>query len=152
MWFTVKELDQYRINKGDLLVSEGGEVGRTAIWNEEIDECYIQNSVHKVTMRNEHHSRFFLHLLGIYGKIGHFNSVVNRVSIAHLTKEKLQDIYFVHPSLPEQRTIAEYLDRKTEQIDTLIDKKRRQIDSYSQYRTALIANVVTGKIDIRGDT
>jgi type I restriction enzyme S subunit len=44
MWFSEAELSQYRLLKDDLLVSEGGEVGRTCIWNEEIPECYIQNS------------------------------------------------------------------------------------------------------------
>jgi type I restriction enzyme S subunit len=39
MWFSKDEIHQYRLNKNDLLVSEGGEAGRTAIWDEEIEEC-----------------------------------------------------------------------------------------------------------------
>ena len=42
MWFSNSELNIYRLQKDDLLVSEGGEVGRTCIWNDQIDECYIQ--------------------------------------------------------------------------------------------------------------
>ena len=48
MWFSEYEKSIYRIKKGDLLVSEGGEVGKTCIWNNELEECYIQNSVHKI--------------------------------------------------------------------------------------------------------
>lgn len=59
MWFSENELSQYRINKDDLLVSEGGEVGRTCMWNNEIGECYIQNSVHKVTVNGDNFPRFF---------------------------------------------------------------------------------------------
>ena len=43
MWFSDKELSQYRLKKGDLVLSEGGEVGKTCLWNNEIEECYIQN-------------------------------------------------------------------------------------------------------------
>lgn len=49
MWFSDKELEKYRLETDDLLVSEGGEVGRTCIWKNELPECYIQNSVHKIT-------------------------------------------------------------------------------------------------------
>jgi len=49
MWFSRSEMEQYRISKNDILVSEGGDVGRACVWQEELEECYIQNSVHKVT-------------------------------------------------------------------------------------------------------
>lgn len=56
---------------------------------------------------------------------------------------------FIIPSLSEQQQIAEYLDKKTEEIDSTIDKFKVQIDKLKEYRQALIAEVVTGKIDIR---
>ena len=51
----------------------------------------------------------------------------------------------------EQKAIADYLDRKTEQIDTLTEKKQKQIELLSEYRTTLITNAVTGTIDIRNE-
>jgi type I restriction enzyme S subunit len=75
MWFSKDELHQYRLNKNDLLVSEGGEAGRTAIWDEEIKECYIQNSVHKVTMKSANDPFFFLYTFCLYGEKGVFESV-----------------------------------------------------------------------------
>lgn len=89
MWFSKQELEQYRIKLHDLLISEGGEVGRTAIWKNEIEECYIQNSVHKVTILPGNNPFYFLSLFFLYGQLGFFDSIVSRVSIAHLTKEKL---------------------------------------------------------------
>ncbi len=74
MWFTEQELDQYRIKLNDLLISEGGEVGRTAIWNNEIEECYIQNSVHKVTMLNGNNPFYFLYLFFLYSIFRTLNS------------------------------------------------------------------------------
>jgi type I restriction enzyme S subunit len=85
MWFSQIELDKLRLKSNDLLVSEGGEVGRTSIWRNELHECYIQNSVHKITFNEEHFSPFFLYHFFYLGRIGFFESIVNKISIGHLT-------------------------------------------------------------------
>ena len=54
------------------------------------------------------------------------------------------------PPLPEQAAIAEYLDKATASIDDAIARARRQIELVEEYRTRLIADVVTGKLDVRG--
>ena len=51
--------------------------------------------------------------------------------------------------LEEQRAIADYLDRKTDKIDTAIDLAQREIELLEEYRTRLIADVVTGQLDVR---
>ncbi|KXS45005.1 MAG: type I restriction enzyme, S subunit [Methanohalophilus sp. T328-1] len=150
MWFSDNEINQYRLYANDLLVSEGGEVGRTAIWLDELDECYIQNSVHKVTLKDPHNPIYFLYQFISQGKIGYFDSIVNRVSIAHLTRERLKEVPFLVPPLQEQQAIANYLDRETSQIDNLIEKTKQSIEYLKEYRTALISSAVTGKIDVRG--
>lgn len=53
------------------------------------------------------------------------------------------------PSLTEQQAIIEYLDKATADIDTAIARTRRQIELLQEYRTRLIADVVTGKLDVR---
>ena len=55
----------------------------------------------------------------------------------------------VHPPLPEQATIVRYLDEAAVDIDDTINRTRRQIELLSEYRTRLIADVVTGKLDVR---
>nr|CBH38601.1 putative type I restriction enzyme, DNA specificity subunit [uncultured archaeon] len=143
MWFSEKELSQYRLKENDLLVSEGGEVGRTAIWQNELNECYIQNSVHKITIKSKNNPHYYLYHFQIYGKTGYFDSIVNRVSIAHLTREKLKEIMFLSPTFHEQQTIANYLDRKTHQIDTFIENKQKLIDLLKEQRAAIINQAVT---------
>jgi len=149
MWFSSQELSQYRLKENDLIVSEGGEVGRTAVWRNELDECYIQNSVHKVTIKEEYNYKYFLYHFLNYGNKGNFDSIVNRVSIAHLTKEKLQDVYFLVPPPNDQKYISAFLDNQASQIDNLIIKIQNHISLLQEYRTTLISEVVTGKIDVR---
>jgi type I restriction enzyme S subunit len=151
MWFSKGELQQYRLRKNDLLVSEGGEVGRTSMWEEEIEECYIQNSVHKVTMEPTNDPFFFLYSFCLLGQKGVFESVASRISIAHLTKEKLKEVFFSVPPMYEQRRISKFIGSETTKIDQTISKIAKQINLLQEFRTALISEVVTGKIDVRDE-
>ena len=47
MWFSQNDLRCLRLKRGDILISEGGDVGRAAIWNEELPECYMQNAINR---------------------------------------------------------------------------------------------------------
>ena len=147
MWFSSNELSQYRLKAGDLLVSEGGEVGRTCIWNNEIHECYIQNSVQRVRFGTDKESRYYLYLFYCLGKIGVFDAIVNRISIAHLTKEKLQQVPILNPTYSQQTAIANFLDRKTTEIDALIAQKERLLELYEEEKTAIINHAVTKGLD-----
>ena len=148
MWFSDKELKKYRLNKNDLLVSEGGEVGRTCIWKEELDECYIQNSVHKVTMNDNCEPHYFLQQFYMFGKKGAFDLIVNRISIAHLTVEKLKEVEFIAPPFKEQQSIVRHIETECTRIDAKIAKTQKLIELLTEYRTALISEVVTGKIKV----
>jgi len=150
MWFSDEELKRLRLKTNDLLVSEGGEVGRTCIWKNELDECYIQNSVHKTTINSLNDPTFLLYQFYIYGQKGVFDSIVNRISIAHLTGEKIKEINFICPHLKEQTTIANYLDRKTAEIDDLIAKKEQLLTLYEEEKTAIINQAVTKGINPDG--
>ena len=148
MWFTTNELSKLRLKKYDLLVSEGGEVGRTCIWNEELDECYIQNSVHKITMLHPNEPKYFLYLFYSYGQRGFFDSIVNRISIAHLTGDKIKEILIIMPPAEEQSDINHYIESHTARINATISKIEKEIELLQEYRTALISEVVTGKIKV----
>ncbi|EIA4391735.1 restriction endonuclease subunit S [Campylobacter upsaliensis] len=148
MWFSEYEKSLYRIKKDDLLVSEGGEVGKTCIWNNELAECYIQNSVHKITLNKFNNAKFFLYLFFTYGKLGVFDSVVSRVSIAHLVLEKLVNVDMVVPPLQEQKQIANFLDEKCEKINSAIEKTKRQIELIKEYKNTLINEAVCGRIRV----
>ncbi len=149
MWFSKNELNQHRIQKKDLLVSEGGDVGRTAIWENELEECYVQNSINRVTVnKNVVDPYYLLMVFEYFGKSGLFDKVVNRVSIAHLTREKLKEIYVMFPDLDEQEKIVFALKERMKTIDKSIQMVETQIEKLTEYRSSLIYHAVTGKIKI----
>ena len=67
-----------------------------------------------------------------------------------LKASKLPELHVAIPELEEQVTIIRFLDKRCGQIDALIGKAEEVIGSLHEYRSALITDAVTGKIDVRG--
>lgn len=149
MWFNTREMSLYRISKHDILVSEGGEVGRACIWSEELPECYIQNSVHKITTSPDVLPLYLLYSFTEKAAKGFFTAFVNRVSIGHLTREKIVSIPFIIPSIHTQNCIVEYILQFDNKIETMIDTNQSQINGLKELQTRLISDAVIGKLDVR---
>ncbi len=58
---TPSDIQRFRLRHGDLLVCEGGEVGRAAIWRESIEECYYQKALHRLRPCRSYNVEFMLH-------------------------------------------------------------------------------------------
>ncbi|WP_419591164.1 restriction endonuclease subunit S, partial [Thiolapillus sp.] len=151
MWFSPLELGVLRLKYGDLLVSEGGDVGRSAIWRRELEEAYYQNSINRVRGLEGNNNYYLNYLLSCIKESGAIDVICNRLSIAHLTTEKLNEIQILFPTAEEQSAIAAFLDEKTTQVDQLIEKTQQSIDLLKEKRAALITAAVTGKIDVRNE-
>ena len=68
-----------------------------------------------------------------------------------VSDEFVKNFRFAFPPISEQKKIADFLDRETAKIDSLIEKEKQIIEKMKEYRTALISAAVTGKIDVRGE-
>jgi len=77
------------------------------------------------------------------------NSILIQATIQNVSAEKYASYVIPMPQLNEQQAIAEFLDRETGKIDSLISKVESAIEKLKEYRTALISAAVTGKIDVR---
>ena len=142
------EYERYTVRPDDLLVCEGGDVGRSALWSGELAICGFQKALHRLRSIRGDIPRFLYYVLRVASNRDVFND--GHVStIAHLTGEKLRLHRFPFPPIPEQSAIVEHLDKATAETDAAIDRARRQIELMEEYRTRLIADVVTGKLDVR---
>jgi type I restriction enzyme S subunit len=91
MDFVPSEHARYRLRPGDLLVCEGGEVGRTAIWRGGIEECFYQKAIHRVRPRSDREEpRFFFYTMHTLAKRGVFVADANTNTIDHLTAVQLR--------------------------------------------------------------
>ena len=149
MDFRPEDRERYQLKVGDLLVCEGGEVGRSAIWKGELPECYYQKAIHRLRpFKTNNVPQFLFYVLFTVAGMGVFVAGGNPNTIDHLTAEKLRAYRFGFPPKDEQQTIADYLDRETGKIDALIARVRYGIAALREYRTALISAVVSGKIAV----
>jgi type I restriction enzyme S subunit len=147
MYASTQDVRQYGIDEGDLLVCEGGEVGRAGIVHAPPENCIIQNALHRVRARNSGDVHFLQYVLHSVSASGWFDVLCNRATIAHFTREKFADLRIPLPRLEIQRAIAAFLDRETARIDALIEKKQRQIELLQEKRAALISYAVTKGLD-----
>jgi type I restriction enzyme S subunit len=147
MWFSETERDQLSLKYGDLLVSEGGDVGRCAIWHNEVAECYFQNSVNRVRSIEGNTTLFLYYWIQAVKQAGYIDILCNKSTISHFTAEKVKALAAAFPPITEQTTIASFLDRETSKIDTLVAKQERLIELLRERRNALISHAVTKGLD-----
>jgi type I restriction enzyme S subunit len=149
MWASPWEIEMLRVRKGDLLVCEGGEVGRAVIVTDELPrDCIIQNALHLVRPRQTGDLRFLKYLLLHATSHEWLDVICNKATIAHFTVEKFSQVWIWLPRLSEQRVIANYLDHETAKIDKLIVVAKKTIKLLQERRTALITAAVTGQIKV----
>jgi type I restriction enzyme, S subunit len=104
MDFNEEERRKFSLVKGDILICEGGEIGRTAIWQGEISDCYYQKAIHRLRAWNETITpEFMLVFMQMATLRGWLTNYTSQTSIAHLTQEKLAEVNIILPGLPEQR-------------------------------------------------
>ena len=149
MHFNEKEREKFSLILGDLLVCEGGEIGRTAIWTDEVD-CYYQKAIHRLRVRDQGRvePRFILHFMRFAGVNGLFTDLTSQSSIAHLTREKLALLRVPLPPLPEQRKIAAILSS----VDDYTTQTEGMIRQAQAMKQDLMAVLLTGELRVTSDT
>ncbi|CAB1058175.1 Type I restriction-modification system, specificity subunit S [Olavius sp. associated proteobacterium Delta 1] len=147
MWFAPLEKKKLALQYGDLLVSEGGDAGRTSFWKDELSNCYIQNAINRVRARKKDSTRFLYYWLYLIKSIGYIDAVVSRITIAHLTAEKLERIPFIAPPVHVQQHIVAYLDKTCAAIDKAIATKQKQLEILNDLRMSIIHKAVTRGLD-----
>ncbi len=109
-----------------------------------VSHCCIDNNMMGCVARNG--NRDFLFLIMSYIDLG---KIAKPGPVPAISEGEVREIRVALPSAPEQTAIVEYLDAQTTKIDAAIAAARREIELLREYRTRLIADVVTGKVDVR---
>ncbi len=123
MRFEENELDRFGLRRGDIVMCEGGEPGRCAIWKDEIPGMMIQKAIHRIRPHSGLDHRFLYYSLLHQGRSGSFAPLFTGSTIKHLPKQQLEKVEIVVPPLPTQQQIAELLSP----YDDLIENNLRRI-------------------------
>ena len=143
------EATRTRIQAGDLLVSVTAYIGSVGIAPEEFEEAYVSQHVARCQPRLGSYSRWLGYVLlssvgQTHGQMSLYGGTKDGLSL-----DDVKDYPILLPPFEEQHAIVEYLDQATANIDFAIARVWRQIELLQEYRTRLIADVVTGKLDVR---
>ena len=123
MKFEDYEDERYGIKYGDLIICEGGEPGRCAIWKEVLPNMKIQKALHRVRVNEEMDYRYVYYWFLLAGKQGTLKQYYTGATIMHMPGQKLKEVVIDKPPLGVQRRIGYYL----ESFDNLIDNNQKQI-------------------------
>ena len=142
MTFDADDRRRCELRPGDVLVCEGGEVGRSAVWNQH-GKIFFQKALHRVRPLTENVPRFLMYCLWAAANLNVFTVEGNQATIVHLTGEKLRSHRFPWPPLEEQKQIVSLIDTERRHIDQVVTSIERQIELLAERRQALITRAVT---------
>lgn len=123
MRFEPGELDRYGLRYGDIVMCEGGEPGRCAIWKDQVPGMMIQKALHRIRPHPSLESRFLFYSFLKKGKNDELSGLFTGSTIKHLPREKLAKVLIDIPPLPIQQRISDILSA----YDDLIENNRRRI-------------------------
>ena len=121
MKFEPEEIERYTIKKNDLLICEGGDVGRCCVWNKNESILY-QNAIHRVRFYNSINCNFYMYFMMYLEAKGTLKRISNGVTIKHLTNTVLSNITIPLPPLAEQERIVNAVETLFAQIDKISEQ------------------------------
>ena len=123
MKFEESEQERYELKYGDLVICEGGEPGRCAIWKEQIPNMKIQKALHRVRVHDCLDYRYLFYWFLLAGKTGELDQYFTGATIKHMPGQKLKEVVIDKPPLEIQHRIADILSA----YDDLIENNQKQI-------------------------
>lgn len=122
MYFNDDELEKYELTMGDVVVCEGGEPGRSAVWDERLPGMKFQKALHRVRFKIHFLPHLLVHYLETIAGTPAFESLFTGGGIKHLTRQTFARLTIPIASPAEQQRIADCLSALDEQIAAQAEK------------------------------
>jgi type I restriction enzyme S subunit len=139
------ELEKFTVKKGDLLICEGGESGRVAIWDKD-EPIGFQNALHRVRSKNEVINKYLYYYFEWLVKNQLIEHLFNGVTIKHFPQENLRSVEMSYPPIGEQHKIVELLEDHLSRLEasvSLVDAMEKQSIGL---RRSLLQAAFTGQL------
>jgi type I restriction enzyme, S subunit len=144
MRFQHDELDAFGLRRGDIVMCEGGEPGRCAIWKDQMPRMMVQKALHRIRCRENMNSEYLYLTLRHLGQTGYLGTLFTGATIKHLPREKLAKVMVVVPPGQLIELFASYACPIEKQIGLLEAANRRA----SAARDMLLPRLMSGEIAV----
>ena len=151
-------LDRYeddpfiKLKNNDLLITKDGTIGKIAIVKDMPKIATLNSGVFLTRPKNNEYLQEYMYWI-LYSDVFKTFYDYNKSgsTIQHLYQNVFNEFKYTLPSLKEQTEIVKYLDKKNVEINQIKHKAQHEIELLKEYKTALISEVVTGKLDVRNE-
>lgn len=148
MPFTIEEERKFQIKNGDLLVVEGGAAGTCAVVKD-VNQCICAQKTLIIARCNENAlNQYLAYILYICVKFGVIETICNKSTFLHFTKEKMAALQIPVPPIDEQALIVGTIQSELSPIDSVITQQRKLIDLLRERKNIIINETVTGKVKV----
>ncbi len=145
MRFTESELDTYGLRFGDIVMCEGGEPGRCAIWKEQLPGMMIQKAIHRIRCRENMDYHYLYQSLRHLGQSGYLASLFTGATIKHLPREKLAMVTVIVPPTSLLNQFKGVVFSTEGQTLAL----QRQVQNLRRTRDLLLPRLLSGQIEVQ---
>jgi type I restriction enzyme S subunit len=143
MRFEDSECEEYALQRGDLLVCEGGHgIGRTAVWNGEVEGMMFQKALHRLRPRAGMNAMFLAYQLRVAADSGVMARYFTGTGIPHLTGKRLAEMGVNVPPPQEQERIVAKVEHLMKLCDELEAKLRRAEETAAKLVEAIVTEMV----------
>ena len=139
------EIERYSVKYGDLIICEGGEPGRCAVWKHEA-EMFIQKALHRVRFPSYYSADFAFYYLNYAVKLPLVTDLLTGTTIKHLTGTALKNIPFPVCSISEQAQIVAILESKLTACDQVADELAKQLKQAELLKQAVLKAAFSGSL------
>ena len=148
------EITKFTIKKGDVLVTKDSEtpddIANPAYIKEDLENVICGYHLAQIRANNiELIGEYLFRLFQTRKLNSHFEISANGITRFGLSVDSFQQVFVPLPPIKEQSDIIRHIQTEIQKIDTTISKVEKEIELLQEYRTALISEAVTGKIDVR---
>ena len=147
MYFSESEIEKCTATKGDLLVCEGGDIGRAAIWEYDTN-IRIQNHIHRLRSYSEICTEYYYYVFFLYKHAGWIGG--KGISIQGLSANALHALLFPLPPLTEQYRIADKIKEFEPFLDKYAQAEKRLNNLNNQFpdllKKSILQEAVQGKL------
>ena len=146
MLFDDDQLERFGLKEGDVLVCEGGEPGRAAVWDGSLPELKYQKALHRVRFTVPFDPRLLVYQLELLAKSGGLERRFTGSTIKHFTREAFVQLPITLPPLPEQRAIVAEIEKQFTRLEVGVAALKRLQSNLERYRAAVLKTACEGRL------